>query len=172
MNKPELHLRFMRRHGTAPDSIRENSELQHSNHIMNPIRIIALPILAVALVSCAAQKDNQYDTSNPYGAPDGGGADSLPAAPSNPVYDTPAAYEESGGAADPAPFPNVPAAPAAPAPANAAANAPATIHTVVAGDTLSGISAKYKVPAASIKTANRMTNDTVVLGRKMVIPPH
>jgi LysM repeat protein len=57
------------------------------------------------------------------------------------------------------------------APASVSANAPASIHTVVAGDTLSGISAKYKVPSASIKQANRMTNDVVVLGRKMVIPP-
>ncbi len=50
-------------------------------------------------------------------------------------------------------------------------NGAAIIHTVVKGDTLSGISAKYKIPSASIKQANRMTNDTVVLGRKMVIPP-
>jgi len=163
MNKPELHSRFMKRDGTAPGSIRENSESQHSNHIMNPIRIIVPPLLAIALASCAAQNSNQYDTSNPYGVPDGGG-DPLITDPSNPVYDTPAAYEEGSGSIDPAPFPNVPAAPAVPA------NAPGTIHTVVAGDTLSGLSAKYKVPIASIKAANHMTNDIVVLGRKMVIP--
>ena len=167
MNKPELHSRFMKRDGTAPGSIRENSESQHSNHIMNPIRITVPPLLAIALASCAAQNGNQYDTSNPYGTPDGG-ADPLITDPSNPVYDTPAAYEEGSGSIDPAPFPNVPATPAAPAPANAAA----TIHTVVAGDTLSGLSAKYKVPIASIKAANQMTNDIVVLGRKMVIPSH
>jgi peptidoglycan endopeptidase LytF len=57
-----------------------------------------------------------------------------------------------------------------PAPA-APSNGAAIIHTVVAGDTLSGISSKYKVPAATIKQANSMTKDTVVLGRKMVIPP-
>ena len=45
------------------------------------------------------------------------------------------------------------------------------IDAKLEGDTLSGISSKYKVPAASIKQANRMTNDVVVLGRKMVIPP-
>ena len=44
-------------------------------------------------------------------------------------------------------------------------------HTVVAGDTLSGIASKYKVSAASIKQANNMTRDIVVLGKKMVIPP-
>jgi len=61
--------------------------------------------------------------------------------------------------------PTTPAAPSTPS------NGAAIIHTVVKGDTLSGISAKYKVPIASIKAANRMTNDTVVLDRKMVIPP-
>lgn len=167
MNKPELHPRFMKRNGSAPGSIREKSELQHANPIMNPIRIIAPPLLAVAFVSCAAQKDNQYDTSNPYGSPDGGQAVPPINQPANPVYDTPAAYEEGSGTVDPAPFPNVPAAPASPAPAHGAA----TIHTVVAGDTLSGLSAKYNVPMASIRAANRMTNDTVVLDRKMVIPP-
>ena len=50
-------------------------------------------------------------------------------------------------------------------------HAPATIHTVVKGDTLSGLSAKYRVPMASIMSANRMTDDKVILGRKMVIPP-
>jgi peptidoglycan endopeptidase LytF len=84
------------------------------------------------------------------------------------VYDTPAAYEDSSTtAAAPAAEPNIPAAPAPRAPSNGAA----IIHTVVAGDTLSGISSKYKVPAATIKQANGMTKDTVVLGRKMVIPP-
>ncbi len=133
---------------------------------MNPIRIIAPSVIAVALVSCAAQRGNQYDTSNSYGSPDG---DPLITDPSNPIYDTPAAYEESSNVVDPAPYPDVPAAPAAP---SAPSHGAATIHTVVAGDTLSGISAKYKVPIASIKAANRMTNDIVVLGRKMVIPPH
>jgi LysM repeat protein len=33
------------------------------------------------------------------------------------------------------------------------------------------LSKKYNVPMDSIKQANRMTNDIVVLGRKMVIPP-
>lgn len=133
---------------------------------MNPIRLLTPSLLAVALVSCASRKASEYDTSNPYGAPDGGAMDSSASAPANPVYDTPAAYEESSGSPAVAAYPEVPATPAAPA------NGPATIHTVVAGDTLSGISAKYKVPIASIKQANRMTNDTVVLGRKMVIPPH
>jgi LysM repeat protein len=63
--------------------------------------------------------------------------------------------------------PNIPAATTPKAPSNGAA----IIHTVVAGDTISGISAKYKVPVAAIKKANGMTKDIVILGKKMVIPP-
>jgi nucleoid-associated protein YgaU len=136
---------------------------------MTPIRIAAPSVIAIALASCASQK-NAYDTSNPYGAPDAGYAAAPATAPAgepvNPVYDTPAAYEEGGATTAPAPA-HAEAA-AAPAPTG---NGAAIIHTVVKGDTLSGISKKYKVPIASIKQANRMTNDTVVLGRKMVIPP-
>lgn len=139
---------------------------------MTPTRILAPTLLAVVLASCAAQKSNSYDTPNAP-AP----ADSGVNAPVNPVYDTPAAYEETSGAPAPSPdaanIPAAPHAPAAPAPAvpKAPSNGAAIIHTVVAGDTLSGISAKYKVPVAAIKQANGMTKDTVVLGRKMVIPP-
>ena len=138
---------------------------------MTPIRILTPSLLAVALVSCATQKADEYDTANPYGTADGGQVSPPVTEPANPVYDTPAAYEESTGAPASAAVPGVtdaPPTPAAPAPP---ANGAAIIHTVVKGDTLSGISAKYKIPAASIKQANRMTNDTVVLGRKMVIPP-
>lgn len=139
---------------------------------MTPIRFLTPSLLAVALVSCASQKADQYDTSNPYGAADAGAVNPPATAPANPVYDTPAAYEESTAtAANATVVPGLPAEPAPPAAPPASSNAPAIIHTVVKGDTLSGISAKYKIPAASIKQANRMTNDTVVLGRKMVIPP-
>jgi LysM repeat protein len=134
---------------------------------MTSIRILAPSLFAFALVSCASQKSDQYDTSNPYGAPDGGYTDPSASEPVNPVYDTPAAYEEGSAPANPPAYAEVPAVPPAPA---AGANSPATIHTVVKGDTLSGISAKYQVPIALIKQANHMTNDIVVLGRKMVIP--
>ncbi len=66
--------------------------------------------------------------------------------------------------------PDVAPAPPVPEP-SANPSGSAIIHTVVKGDTLSGLSAKYNVPMASIKAANRMTSDVVVLGRKMVIPP-
>lgn len=137
---------------------------------MHSIRILTPSLIAIALASCASQKADTYDTSNPYGSPDAGMANAPAPAYENPVYDTPAAYEE-GGAAPSAAAP-VPAYPeTAAAPAAQPANGSAIIHTVVKGDTLSGLSSKYKVPVASIKQANRMTNDTVVLGRKMVIPP-
>jgi LysM repeat protein len=146
---------------------------------MNPIHILAPSLLAVALVSCATQKSGEYDTSKPSGVADAGQVNPPVTDPVNPVYDTPAAYEESGTASPAAvtgqEAPVVPAASAhanAPTHAPANANGPAIIHTVIKGDTLSGISKKYKVPGASIKQANRMTNDVVVLGRKLVIPPH
>jgi LysM repeat protein len=44
-------------------------------------------------------------------------------------------------------------------------------HTVVKGDTLERISRKYGVEPRAIKQANRMKNDVVQLGRKLVIPP-
>lgn len=154
---------------------------------MTPLRFVAASSLLLALASCSAQKPDAYDTTPSRGA----GAESASGAASNPVYDTPAAYDESSAAVTPvggatgqpaiAPYnPEPPATtpsapvnpPAAPAPAHTpSVNGAATIHTVVAGDTLSGIAAKYKVPAAAIKQANNMTKDTVILGRKMVIPP-
>ena len=137
---------------------------------MNPIRILAPSAIAIALASCASQKADMYDTPDPYGAPDAGYADAAPAY-ENPVYDTPAAYEESGSTPSTAYQPPASSANAAPASAAAAATATATVHTVARGDTLSGISRKYNVPMESIKRANNMTTDVVVLDRKMVIPP-
>lgn len=128
---------------------------------MKTIRLLAVAATTAAIASCAS---GNYDTpADPYATP---GADA--AATGNPIYDSPAAYEDGAVPADAAAIP--PFAPDA-APAPAPANGAATIHTVVKGDTLSGIAAKYKVPMTSIRSANRMTNDTVVLGRKMVIPP-
>lgn len=143
---------------------------------MTAIRILTPSLLAIALVSCASHRAREYDTPNAQASPAQAGPSAT--APANPVYDTPAAYEESAataaGAAAPAPATAATATSVAPstAPAPAASsNGAATIYTVVKGDTLSGISKKFKTPVASIKQANRMTNDIVVLGRKMVIPP-
>lgn len=137
---------------------------------MKPTRMLLASSLALALVSCANHK-NDYDTGNPYGTPDGGQAASAtntPNQPVNPTYDTPAAYEEST-AAPVNPEALAPTSPTTPARPGAATHG-ATVHTVVAGDTLSGIANKYKVPMASIKKANGMTKDTVVLGKKLQIP--
>ncbi len=155
----------------SPVSIREKSAPQHSNHTMNTVHILTSSLLTLGLVSCASQKASEYDTSNPYGTADAGQVAQPTSDPANPIYDTPAAYEESSAVPAAAVSPDSATAVAEVAPANASANAAATIHTVIAGDTLSGLSKKYKVPSASIKQANRMTNDVVVLGRKMVIPP-
>ncbi len=135
---------------------------------MTAIRLFTPSLLAIALASCAPRGQSSYDTPAPYGTPDGH-ADpygSAATAPANPVYDTPAAYEETTDYPAQPPYSDSPATSARPA-----AHGAAIIHTVVPGDTLSGISAKYRIPAASIQQANRMTNDIVVLGRKMVIPP-
>lgn len=133
---------------------------------MTPIRILAPSLLLFAIVSCAPQKADRYDTPAAYSEPAGDPA----MAGENPVYDTPAAYEEAGATASVPSTPAYAADPSAAVP-SAPSNGAAIIHTVVAGDTLSGISSKYKVPAAAIKQANNMTSDIVVLGKKMAIPP-
>lgn len=149
---------------------------------MTPIRLLAPSLLAFAFVSCANQQNDNYDTLPPSTTADAGTVNAPATEPANPVYDTPAAYEDSGTASTapavapinptaPEPDINTPDRPTAPVRPAAPSNGAAIIHTVVAGDTLSGISSKYKVPVAAIKEANRMTKDTVVLGRKMVIPP-
>ncbi|MCX6877058.1 MAG: LysM peptidoglycan-binding domain-containing protein [Verrucomicrobia bacterium] len=131
--------------------------------------------LAISLVSCANRK-NDYDTSNPYGTPHGDQAPTIsntpyqPGQPANPIYDTPPAYEESTATPVAPATPNV-LPPTTPATGGASPRG-TTVHTVVARDTLSGIADKYKVPMASIKKANGMTKDTVVLGKKLVIPAH
>jgi LysM repeat protein len=140
---------------------------------MNPIRILAPSVIAFACVSCFSPKADQYDTSSPYGPADSDQVSAPATDAVNPVYDTPAAYEDSASSPSPVNPPSTVTSPNLPAPVTKpSSNGAAIIHTVVAGDTLSGISAKYKVPSAAIKQANNMTKDTVVLGKKMVIPPN
>lgn len=140
---------------------------------MTPIRILAAPLAALALGSCASQQAAPPSTTIPAGE-----ATAAATETANPVYDTPAAYEAGGTAtlAPEAAIPTTPSEPsltatAAPKAPKAPSNGAAIIHTVVAGDTISGISSKYKVPVAAIKKANGMTKDIVILGKKMVIPP-
>ena len=157
----------------APTFVLHTSVSNRYIHTMTTIRILAPSLFVFAFASCAPQKASSYDTSNPYGSAGAAPVNAPVNAPANPVYDTPAAYEESSATTtSPAvPESNI-STPSTPrAPSKAPSNGAALIHTVVAGDTLSGISSKYKVPAALIKQANGMTKDTVVLGKKMVIPP-
>jgi LysM repeat protein len=74
-------------------------------------------------------------------------------------------------------LPQVAAAPAAlPDPGTSvagpptAAHATALIHTVVRGDTLSRISRKYQVSLATIKQANGMEGDIIMVGQRLRIP--
>ena len=137
---------------------------------MSPNRYLVLAAATAALSSCSLFNKNEenydtagdtagYDTSNPYGVPGEGSAESVPYQPVNPPADNPtyapAAYEESA---------------ASPAPAAPPAAAASTTHTVVRGDTLSGIARKYGVSIAAVKQANGMTSDVVVLGKDLVIP--
>lgn len=136
------------------------------NHPRILTTVLASPLLC--LVSCSVQND-EYNTPPPYTAP---------ADPANTIYDSPAAYEHdvpgNPAAMDPG-LPVDPGASTAAAPVAPAVSSPPPInmpvvHTVEKGDTLSGLSDKYKVPMESIRRANNMTKDTVVLGRKMIIP--
>lgn len=143
---------------------------------MNSIRIATASLFTLIIASCTPKTASSPDTFNPYGTADAGQGTAPTDQAANPIYDTPAAYEESGTASTTATTrptglaTTVPDEPSA-TPPRPTSNGAAIIHTVVAGDTLSGISAKYKVSVATIKQANNMTKDTVVLGRKMVIPP-
>lgn len=134
---------------------------------MKVFHLISASTVVVALVACAPKQQGGYDTANPYGA-SAANAPYQPDAPANPTYDTPAAYEDSTAAVTPTTEP-AGVTPTAPPVANQAA---ATTHTVVKGDTLGGIATKHKVPMASIMKANNMTKDTVVLGKKLIIPAH
>jgi LysM repeat protein len=141
---------------------------------MNPLRIITPSFIALILASCASHHTDSYDTPTSAEAAAEAGNQEI-----NPVYDTPAAYEETTHSPATKPIVETTTKPAAsPQPSVSAAVKPtkpassgaAVTHTVVAGDTLSGISSKYKVSSAAIKQANGMTKDTVILGKKMMIP--
>lgn len=156
---------------------------------MTPLRLLAVSVSVAVLASCGnSGGDSHYDTSSPYGAPQGGGQTAqAPAQATNPTYDTPAAYEESTGAAPAAapesaivdPGMTAPRStqhtgpkPAGTSPKPATATASGSSHVVVKGDTLGGIARKYGVSQDALKKANNMTKDTVVLGKTLQIPGH
>lgn len=132
---------------------------------MTAPRLLLASSICFAIVSCANQNQDDYDVANPYAAPDygpaDGGAPLQPIEPVNPTYDTPPVYEDTAVAPTPVPSVTPPRAPSGTA---------ATVHTVVKGDTLWGLSQKYKVSVDAIKQANGMTKDTVVLGTRLQIP--
>lgn len=145
--------------------------------------LLPLVGLSAILSSCATKSGSEdYDVSNPYAAPDYGDANSTPSQPSNvnPAYDAPAVFEDKTPAADTTPAAHhTTAAHSKPAVQTSHAThttpAPtshATVHTVVRGDSLWKIAKQYRVPVDSIKKANGMTKDTVVLGAKLNIPAH
>lgn len=127
---------------------------------MTPPRLLLLCTFTAAVSSCASKDD--YDVNDPYGTPYGY-ADAAPMQPVNPVYDTPAAYEDPGVVTVPTPLAPSPVTPPT-------ITRPTTVHTVVRGDTLWGLSRQYNVSEAAIKAANNMTRDTVVLGTRLQIP--
>jgi LysM repeat protein len=142
---------------------------------MTPHRTLLVSALALTLVSCANQQTSEnYDTpASPYGPAAEGYADATPYqstdVPVNPAYDTPAAYDDSTVVRPPFDTGPVPTAPSY-TPATGGASGPATVHTVVSGDTLWGLSRQYGVSIEAIKAANNMTRDVVVLGQRLQIP--
>lgn len=140
---------------------------------MNPIRLILPSAAALTLFSCANKSsEDSYNAYDTYGPADASNApyQSVNPADQNQTYDTPAEYEVAGNT--PAPSYDIPPAPSTPrAPSSpSSGGGVATTHTVVKGDTLGGIARKYGVTIASIKAANNMTSDVVVLGRTYKIP--
>jgi LysM repeat protein len=144
----------------------------HPTDTMTPHRTLLASALALTLVSCANQQTSEnYDTpASPYGPAAAGYADATPYqstdAPVNPAYDTPAAYDDSTVVRPPFDAGPAPTAPSG----TPAAGGAATVHTVVSGDTLWGLSRQYGVSIDAIKAANNMTRDVVVLGQRLQIP--
>lgn len=135
---------------------------------MNKPTLLLLPFASVLFASCGNNSTENYDTQP---APGVDAAATTP--PAHPTYGQ-AAYEDTSAPAAP---PTVPL-PSDTATATAATTDTATTpnpkgaqeYYVAPGDSLWKISSKFKVPIASIKAANNMTTDTVILGKKMIIP--
>ncbi|MFM2171335.1 MAG: hypothetical protein RI957_1564 [Verrucomicrobiota bacterium] len=125
---------------------------------MQKYTLSLLSIATVALTSCGDKAD-QYDT------PVTPGYDQAGPATASPTYGA-AAYEDTAGAvASPVVDTAIPSAVVPPV-----STAGAKQHYVAPGDSLWKISKQYGVSIDAIKAANNMTNDTVMLGKKMIIP--
>jgi nucleoid-associated protein YgaU len=132
----------------------------------------------------AAPANDHYAAANPYAAGTGTAPQTPGYPPANPYGTPPAAggYDTTG-AGYTAPNYNQPyVQPPGPAtgpgyadsytpPATGGGGGAGRTHKVVKGDTLSGISKRYGVPAASIMKANNLTNpNNIVLGKTLIIP--
>ncbi len=130
---------------------------------MNKPTLLLLPFASLLFASCGNNSTENYDTQ-----PAPGVDAAAPTPPAHPTYGQ-AAYEDTAAPAAP---------PTVPLPDNAATTDTAATpdpkgaqeYYVAPGDSLWKISSKFKVPIASIKAANNMTTDTVILGKKMIIP--
>ncbi|MFY7817831.1 MAG: LysM peptidoglycan-binding domain-containing protein [Akkermansiaceae bacterium] len=118
-----------------------------------------LSLAVISLTSCGGNSGDNYDTAVTPGyqttTPDNATA----------TYGA-AAYEDTTGAVA------APVVDGATAPTTDAvvSTAVAKEHYVAPGDSLWKISKQYGVSIDAIKAANNMTNDTVILGKKMIIP--
>ncbi len=127
---------------------------------MKITRYLSIAAITSLAVSCAPKTGGDgYDVANPYSAPDYVDETGSAISPNdvNPAYDAPATYEDTAVAT-----PEV-AAPVYTPPST-------KVHTVGRGDTLWGLSKQYGVPIDSIKLANGLTRDSIVLGAKLTIP--
>lgn len=127
---------------------------------MNKPTFLLLPFASLLFASCSKDASENFDTppTAAYDAP-------APVAP-NPTYED-AVYQDTITP----PLPNTDPAAVAPAqPADVASAVEARSHYVAPGDSLWKISRQYNIPVDSIKAANAMTTDTVVLGKKLIIP--
>jgi hypothetical protein len=125
------------------------------NHFMKTFFLISLSSSALFLSSCGGSGGVDYDTAPISDYPAAVNPD-----PADPTYGA-AAYEDHT------------TTPAVEDPTlNMPTEAPAQVkeHVVVAGDSLWKISKQYGVSIDAIKAANQMTKDTVILGKKMIIP--
>ena len=141
---------------------------------MSIIRQLTILSFVTAISSCGLGGGDEnydtagggYDTSDPYGVPSSGGVESAPyqainpPADENPTYGA-AAYEDTAPS-----VPSVPSTPSVPSVATAGS------HTIVAGDTLWGLSKKYGVSVDAIRAANGMaaTDNNVRLGQTINLP--
>lgn len=126
---------------------------------MQKYTVSLLSIAAMSLTSCGDKAGDNYDTAATPGY------DQAAPATAAPTYGA-AAYEDSAGAVA---APTVEGTTAtAPVPPVSAAGAKE--HYVAPGDSLWKLSKQYGVSIDAIKAANNMTNDTVMLGKKMIIP--